>query len=538
MSRERTIVIGLDGGTFKVIDRLVAEGRMPTLERLSREGVRGALESTIITNSFPAWTTCTTGVNPGKHGIFYALLRDRTRYGMKLMNSSDVKARRLWDLLNDAGLKAGVVNVPGTYPPQPLDGFLITDMLTPSLESRLTHPDELKAEMLERLGDYIIDVPIGLGGKDYVRERLHRSIDLREELALWLLDRHDPDFFMCIFTELDRCQHRFWNDADPEHPLFEEGNPYQGVVDEIYERCDRAVGRILDHVGPDARVFIVSDHGFAGYRKNVLINHWLIDQGLLVLKAQPSGPGLLERAVGRVKRAFKAPEPPKDGASYVSKWTTVTNSENDYLERVDWSRTKVYFAQHGGLRINLAGREPSGIVTEAEYPQVVEQIRREIVKLRFPDTGEQIFDTIVTKEEAFEGPFLEDAPDVLIDGSRRSRLRMSLMPGHGLFVDAVHAGHDEVGIFYAVGPGLRKGAAVEGARLLDVTPTVLYQFGLPLTEDMDGRVLEEIFTEEFRSGRSVTRKGTSVVGERSEEVFSEDEREELEGRLRDLGYIN
>ena len=118
MSRERTIVIGLDGGTFKVIDRLVAEGRMPTLERVAREGVRGTLESTIITNSFPAWTTCTTGVNPGKHGIFYALLRDRTRYGMKLMNSSDVKARRLWDLLNDAGLTAGVVNVPGTYPPQ------------------------------------------------------------------------------------------------------------------------------------------------------------------------------------------------------------------------------------------------------------------------------------------------------------------------------------------------------------------------------------------------------------------------------------
>lgn len=536
--KQRTIVIGLDGGTFKVIDRLVAEGRMPVLERIARDGVRGNLESTIITNSFPAWTTCTTGVNPGEHGIFYALLRDRTRYGMKLMNSSDVKARRVWDLFNGAGLKAGVVNVPGTYPPQPLDGFMITDMLTPSLESRLTEPDSLKREMLERLGDYIIDVPIGLGDKDYVRERLHRSIDLREELALWLLDRYDPDFFMCIFTELDRCQHRFWNDSDPGHPLFGEGNPHRGVVDEIYERCDRAVGRILEHVGPDARVFIVSDHGFAGYRKNVLINHWLIDQGLLVLKPAPAGPSLFERALGRIRRALRSQGPPQDGASYVSKWTSVTNSENDYLERVDWSRTKVYFAQHGGLRINLAGREPHGIVTETEYGDVVAQIRREIVKLRFPDTGERIFDAVVTKEEAFSGPFLEDAPDVLIDGPRRSRLRMSLMPGHGLFVDAVHAGHDEVGIFYAVGPGVRRGATVEGARLLDVTPTLLYQSGLPLTEDMDGRVLEEIFTDEFRSDRRIDRFGTSVLTDHSEEVFSEGEREELEGRLRDLGYIN
>jgi predicted AlkP superfamily phosphohydrolase/phosphomutase len=535
---QRTIVIGLDGGTFKVIDRLVAEGRMPALERLARDGVRGTLESTIITNSFPAWTTCTTGVNPGKHGIYYALLRDRTRYGMKLMNSSDVKARRLWDLVNEAGLTAGVVNVPGTYPPQPLDGFMITDMLTPSLESRLTEPDALKAEMLERLGDYIIDVPIGLGDRDYVRARLHKSIDLREELALWLLDRFEPDFFMCIFTELDRCQHRFWNDSDPEHPLFEPGNPWQGVVDEIYERCDRALGRILDHVGPDTRVFVVSDHGFAGYRKNVLINHWLIEQGLLVLKPEPARPSLVERAVGRVRRALKGTEPPRDGASYQSKWTNVTNSENDYLERVDWTRTRVYFAQHGGLRINLAGREPHGIVTEAEYEAVVAQIRREIVKLTFPGTDERIFDTVVTKEEAFSGPFLEDAPDVLVDGARRSRLRMSIMPGHGLFVDAVHAGHDEIGIFYAVGPGVRRGAAVEGARLVDVTPTVLYQFGLPLTEDMDGRVLEEIFTDEFRAGRRVERRGTSVTGDASEEVFSTDEREELEGRLRDLGYIN
>src|SRR5688500_18966865 len=151
--KERAIVLGLDGATFKVIDRLVAEGRMPTLERLARSGVRGTLESTIITNSFPAWSTCTTGVNPGKHGIFYALLRDKTRYGLKLMNSSDVKARRLWDLLGEAGLTSGVVNVPGTYPPQPIRGFMITDMLTPSLESRLTEPDALKGEMLERLGD-------------------------------------------------------------------------------------------------------------------------------------------------------------------------------------------------------------------------------------------------------------------------------------------------------------------------------------------------------------------------------------------------
>src|SRR3954470_386843 len=168
--KQRTIVLGLDGATFKVIDRLIAEGRMPTLERLARDGVRGTLESTIITNSFPAWTTCTTGVNPGKHGIYYALLRDPLRYGMKLMNSSDVKARRVWDLVNEAGLKAGVVNVPGTYPPQRIDGFMITDMLTPSLESRLTEPEGLKAAMLERLGDYIIDVPIGLGDAAYVRE--------------------------------------------------------------------------------------------------------------------------------------------------------------------------------------------------------------------------------------------------------------------------------------------------------------------------------------------------------------------------------
>jgi predicted AlkP superfamily phosphohydrolase/phosphomutase len=536
--KDRVLVLGLDGATFDVIDRLIAEGRMPNLERLARDGVRGKLESTAITNSFPAWSSCTTGVNPGKHGIFYALLRDRTRYGLKLMNSSDVKARRLWNLLNDAGYTTGIVNVPGTYPPQPLDGFLVTDMLTPSLESRLTEPESLKGEMLEALGDYIIDVPIGLGTKEYVRERLHRSIEIREELALWLLERHDPDFFMCIFTELDRCQHRFWNDQDPSHPLYAEGNQFEGVVDEIYERCDRAVGRILEHVGPDATVFVVSDHGFAGYRRNVLINHWLIDQGLLVLQDPPAGPGLLGRAIGRLKRALSPLAPPKDGKTYVSKWTNVTTSENDYLDRVDWSRTRVYFAQHGGLRINLAGREPQGIVTEAEYPAVIGKIRREIVKLRFPDSGEQIFERIVTKEEAFSGPFLEDAPDVLVDGSRRSRLRMSIMPGHGLFVDAIHGGHDRFGIFYAVGKGIKRAATVEDARLLDVTPTVLYRFGAPLTTDMDGRVLEEVFTDEFRRDRTIDRHGTSVLTDRSEEAFSDDEREELEGRLRDLGYIN
>jgi predicted AlkP superfamily phosphohydrolase/phosphomutase len=415
---------------------------------------------------------------------------------------------------------------------------MITDMLTPSLESRLTEPESLKTEMLRQFGDYIIDVPIGSGTGECVRERLHRSISLREELAVWLLDRFDPDFFMCIFTELDRCQHRFWNASDREHPLFVEGDPFQGVVDEIYERCDRAVARIVDRAGPNARIFVVSDHGFAGYQKNVLINHWLMEQGLLTLKEPPARAGILDRAVGRLRRSVRTAAPPSAASGYVSKWNNVTRSENDYLDRVDWSRTKVYFAQHGGLRINLAGREPQGIVAESEVPAIVDQIRHEIVKLRFPGAGERIFDSVVTKEEVFSGPYLEDAPDLLIDGARRTRLRMSILPGKGLFVDAVHAGHDEFGIFYATGPGVRRGTRLEGARLLDITPTILYQFGLPLTEDMDGRVLEEVFTDEFRAGRRIERRGTSLAGENSREVFDDDEREELEGRLRDLGYIN
>jgi len=543
------LIIGLDGATFDLIDPLIARGKLPNLQKLIADGVRGPLESTIPANSFPGWTSCTTGVNPGKHGIYYSLIRQENSYLLKLMSSSDVKARRLWQILNRYGKKTGVINVPGDYPPSEVDGFIVTGMLTPGLDSRLTYPESLKSELLEAIGDYIIDVPISDADKDEIIDRLHYALDRRIAAADYLMKRFDWDFFMVVLTELDRAQHLYWADMDVEHPLHtqEGGEKFGRAIESVYEHCDRGIGELMKNIDWQTRVLIVSDHGFAAHYKRFFINRWLLQKGLLALKDEFRSNGLTARLGRKVRSTFYVLRSTLEiehrtsnverRAPNVSKWQRKIENENSTLSRIDWSRTKIYFAQHGGLRVNLRGREPEGIVEPgAEYQSLIEQVRSELLKLRLPDSNQLIFDRVVSKEEVYWGPFLDSAPDLIPIGKERCQLSKDIDQKH-LFIDIPRGGHDKYGILIASGPNIARGRKIEGAHLMDITPTALYMLDCPITEDMDGRVLEELFEEDFPSRRPLRREGLSQLQAGDTSAFTAEEERELEERLRGLGYI-
>lgn len=539
---ERALVIGLDGFTFSVVDRLVADGRMPVIERLMREGVRAPLESTVMPNSFPGWTSCTTGCNEGQHGIFMPLVRRADNFSMKAMDATDVRRKTVWEILSDRGRQSLVVNDPCSYPPQRIDGWVVSGMTTPDASVAWTQPPDLKESLLAEVPDYIIDVNLFGQTRAAILDELFESVDARMRAAMWLLESKDWELAWITFTESDRVQHRFWADQQPDHPRYEPEFPT--AVDEMYVKLDGAVGRLVDAVPAGTHVFLVSDHGFAPFYCAFDVTGWLIANGYTVQRAAKAGikkalasVGLLDEAVAAYRRFRRVVEQEaRHGVDRMRDVEDEAATGKSYVD-VDWGQTKAYATLDGGIRVNVRGREPHGIVDRADADRLAAEIREQLAAEKFPN-GEPVFESVMLAGECFAGPYADRGPDVVIPP--RTDAYSGPVTGHRFLVDQHRNSgeHARYGVFVAWGPGIEPGGTVSSARLIDVAPTVLSSMGEPPTVEMDGRVLAEVFDSAFRSTHDFAPRGSSAKDDAgADEGLSEDEEALVEERLRGLGYI-
>ena len=553
--KPKVFVIGVDGATFDLLDPWVAEGRLPNFARLLENGARGLLQSTVIPNSFPGWTSCTTGVNPAKHGIFNALIRKNVNeYRMSVVNARDIRYERVWQLLSREGLRVGVVNVPCSYPPVPVNGFLIGGMLSPSLESDFTYPEGLIKEVAENVGDYVIDLRSKHIPRDQMRDELLRSVDVRGDAMEYLLRTRDLDFAMLVFTETDRAQHYFWADMDSSHPAHtkERGERFGDVIRRVYESVDAQIGRLLETVGPDCQVYIVSDHGFGAQPHYVYINRYLMQTGYLrSLIVETAGQrarastrdlldkvGLLGAARSVRNTLFGVPETAVVADLKFGQLASKRSNIDRIIENVDWAQTTAYALVPRGVRINLKGREPNGVVDPSEYESVRDRLIGDLKLLSYPD-GEPVFDRVYRREDVMSGPYLELAPDV-VTCMTVGVPSCHLEPKEVFAVNTGATGsHTDWGVLIAHGPGIDAGADVAGARLMDVTPTALYALDVPINDDMDGQPVLGLFTDEFQAKHKMRFRENAVVqdGERVD-PFSPAEEDEIMDQLKGLGYIN
>jgi predicted AlkP superfamily phosphohydrolase/phosphomutase len=555
VTKPKVLVIGIDGATFDLVDPWVREGRLPALGRLIGRGARGALESTVIPNSFPGWTSCTTGVNPARHGIFNALIRKNlNEYRMSVVNARDIRAERVWQILSRDGFRVGVVNVPCSYPPVEVNGYLIGGMLSPSLDSDFTHPPGLMAEILEATRDYVIDLRTKHIPREQMRDELLYSVDKRGDAIEFLLRSYDVDFAFYVFTETDRAQHYFWADMDSTHPAHDPARAATvgSTIRDVYERVDAQVGRIVELVGDETQIYIVSDHGFGPQTLNVYVNRFLIEKGYMHLhKSEQVGRdlrratrdlldkvGLLDAARTARDRVLGEPETARASDLKGGQLATKRSNVDRIVEQIDWSRTTVYALVPRGVRINLAGREPGGIVRPEDYDATRERAMGDLAALRYP-SGEPVFDRVFRREEVMDGPYLEYAPDI-VTSMRVGVPACHLEPREVFAINRGATGsHTDWGVLIAAGPGIRAGVEIAGARLLDVTPTTLYSLGVPLNDDMDGRPLLDLFTDEFNAMRTLDTRARSG-GDLADRVdpYTVEEEDEIMDRLKGLGYIN
>jgi len=571
---QRVFVVGLDGATFDLIGPWVSKGLLPNFARCMHEGAYGPLESTIPSMTAQAWTSFLTGKNIGKHGLADFTMRRPGSYDLRVVDARLRDGDSLWKLLSDAGKRVIVINVPMTYPPEPVNGMLISGMDAPSVESSFIFPASMRQELLTAFPAYRIEPK----GREFLQkgqfaqflENLLAIEETRFEVARWLLRRHPWDFFMVVFRATDYVQHWFWKHMDSDHPQRAPGDEaFADAILQVYQRMDEMLGAFLDELDDDVVFALMSDHG-AGPASNTIVylNTWLRDLGLLRFKTE-SEKGVVGLAA-RVKRLLVSTilwgaytelrrQLPSGWKDRLKEWFPQIERKVHSLvlfSEIDWPRTMAYSQElRGTIWINLKGREPQGIVEPGdEYERLCKTLSEGLYELRDPETGETIVEHVYRKEEMYSGPYMDRIPDLIIGFKKkqgkflyhtgRGALSSRRSPVQTLSAEALrrdlrpNGRHTVHGLFLFRGKPIRRGIEVKGPRIMDIAPTILHLMGQPIPSDMDGKVLTEILSPDFCASNPVQFKETAAQAPHEGTAsYSEEEEREIEERLKGLGYI-
>lgn len=540
MKQARVLIFGIDGATFDLIRPWAAAGHLPNLARLIETGVHGDLESTLPPVTSPAWPTFMTGCNPGKHGVFDFIRPQGDSFG--LVNSTSIRQPTIWQILSELGLKVGAMNVPVTYPPHPVNGFMITGLLSPTRGGDVCYPADLISRYEETLGPYRIAprVQYSPGSEGPFIADMYDLIDTHGRWGLHLMQAEPWDLFMLHFLSLDVMQHAVWRFMDTSHPRHEPG-PFENAIRDGYARVDTAIGKMLDQVGEDTVVLLMSDHGFGPLHAIVNLNNFLMEKGLLKLKrdlwtqakAFAFRKGITPATVFRWLSRLKL----QNIVARVSKGTRnkVMGKFLSY-DSVDWSRTLAYSMGHvGQIYLNVAGREPNGIVRPEERPEVLKKVMDTLGKLT-GENGQPLVTKLIPRTETYHGRHAEHGPDLHVVLDEYKMISFPLFATNGKIVTQQIRGdsgcHRSEGIFIASGAGIRHGESITGANLMDLAPTILHLLGQPVRSEMDGRVLTEILETPSHI------RYTEAQPDLSQETgLDRDETAEVEERLRSLGYL-
>lgn len=540
----RLFVIGIDGATFEVLSPLIRKEVLPNLAEVLRKGSYGELESTIPPVTIPAWVSMVTGKNPGKLGLFDLLKRRPEDYRVVPAEIRSWEHPPFWAILNRHGISTGLMNIPGTYPPRRVEGFIVTGMFTPSERHCFTYPPELVKELNEAVSHYDIDV----GQWQYFDEGrflrdLYRVTEKRMRALMYLMKSHPCDFYMAVFTCTDRLQHVLWKRWD--------------FLESYWIWFDGLLGEILRRFGEETTFFFVSDHGFGPIRRTFYVNEWLRRRGYLIVKRDVKTESFIEvgRAVemlyyklGRLKVVYPLASILNKllGMGRLRYYTYDYLSKDRLVNWTDWAKTKAFALVHtphyGHIYINVKGKMPQGCVDPEDYEEVREEIIEELSRLRDPSTGEAVKIRVYRREELYEGPYVNEAPDIIfvIDDFE---CEVDPKLGHPSIFDERASDprwtgtHKRDGVFIAYGPDIRKGHRIEGAKIADVAPTILHFLGAPIPGDVDGRVLFEIFEEGSEAAGRPPVYELPGMGVKTGPNLGEEDRKLIMERLRRLGYI-
>ena len=487
----KTLLIGLDGATWDVLDPLLLKGVLPTISRITTGGAKGVLQSTIPPVTGPAWVSLATGKNPGKTGVIdFFNKRGST---LKPVMSSDFNPS-FWDYLPGT---VGIVNFPMLFPPYSIDGFMVSGLnLFDSRNS--TFPKSLKKAIDIIAPGYKSTFNYHEVDEDVFFKKVYAILKERIAVVLYLLKEMPVDVFIIIFSCTDWVQHVMWKHTDPLHPLYDPdiSPQYNEQVITFWKAMDTAIKTIMDKAG-DANIFLVSDHGFGPHDQQFNLAKWLQEKGYMSLAHD----SLKKRGSRVIQWAITTPA----GAlipSRLKKWIT---RNVPALLPVDSEASAAYCLGHtipfGGIYIN-------------DYT-IKDTLIKDLTNIE-KDIQKKVSVSIFLPKEMYYGEKIDQLPDILFTiNGWRCTITESTVEGP-LFKEEPfaknHTGSHRVnGIFAAYGPDIRP-QSVGAISIYDIAPTLLHMHNVPIPTDMDGKVLD-LFTTDSGIATKV------VYQEREKEVI-------------------
>jgi predicted AlkP superfamily phosphohydrolase/phosphomutase len=477
-------VLGLDCAAPEVI---FGDERLVNLRRLMDLGVYGRLESVIPPITVPAWMCMGTSQDPGSLGVYgFRNRSDHSYEKLAIANSASIKASAIWDHLAREGKKAIIVGVPPNYPPRRVNGISVGCFLTPdTVKNEFTYPAELKEKINELVGEYPVDVKnfrVDEDKKDGLKQQIFDMSRKQWQVVRWLLAEREWDYFHFVDIGLDRMHHAFWDYFDPEHVRFQPGNRYQDAIPEYYRWLDQQIGEVLELLDDDTILLVVSDHGAQRLDGGFAINEWLIREGFLVLNEYPKTPTPFENL------------------------------------NVNWSQTRAW--SEGGyyarVFFNVEGREPQGVIPQSEYESFQDQMKARLEAL--PGEGGQPLKSLVFKPREIYRDVRNVAPDLIVHLGELYWRSIGTVGHAKLHLQENDTGpdgcnHSQYGMFILTAPNCPLSGEYEGARLLDIAPTLLDLAGYEIPDSMQGRSLVAGM-EKKSSGGGADDEGERIVHDR------------------------
>jgi predicted AlkP superfamily phosphohydrolase/phosphomutase len=513
------IVLGVDGLDWELVQDWSARGRLPVLRSLLEQS--HALLFGESNRALPGsvWTDIGTGVSAAKHGFQHEEQLRLGSYQIEKVDASRVASPPFYKTLSEAGIRCAVVDFPVDYPIEGFNGLQVVDWAS---EFKLWHfetrPRSLAAQLEARYGRHpLTHYPGTRGGLDNLlalKLDLLRGIDIKRRFCVDLLQQRAHEFIFFNFCELHKAGHFFWQFHDREHPQFTAAEPR--LVDslrETYEHMDRALGSVLQQLASDDDLILLTDRGmYADHRGDHLVDEILVKLGLAAQRGQSTSPAsgswrkrlLAARAATQAYRSVAQKLPHKVREALLPFHRAMIGAPAPW----DWTRTQIFRLPSVGnsyLRVNLAGREPAGIVTPgAQYNALLAQIETQFRALVDPSTGESVVEDVYFPTDHFQGPKSNELPDVAIVWSSRRPINaaksdaLGTVSGQQMVERSGNHRPEGFALFRGPSFGARVRTGQGDAR--QIAPAILNVFGIQAPAHYDLPAPESILTSPLPHG--------------------------------------
>ena len=498
----KIVVIGLDGASFDLIDPWINQSKLPNLQRLIADGVRGRLRSCLPPVTSPNWKCYSTGKNPGKLGIFWWENIDFKNRTITIPRSR-IHTKEIWDYISESGGKVGIINMPLTYPPKKVNGFMIAGG-PDAADDNFAYPRELEPRLRNEF-KYRVHPTLRSNwsqSEKAVREAF-TLMERRFSTAKALEQEYKLDFLHLTIFYINGLHHDLWNDE---------------IVARAWQVLDRNIGALLQAF-PGCNVIIMSDHGSNEIHQVFYLNTWLEKQGYLKTSASLWLPRLLYRLGLNEVSLFRVAQKlhlrkiiskvlPRQVRDNIPSAIGTIEMEHK-ADKVVWDKSKALASGQGPLYLARADAE------------LRDELISKLENLTNPLTGSKIARTVYKREDIYQGEFLAEAPNLIIDQYPHTHIRGSIGKKN-IFEQPQRwrAENTVEGVFIAHGPDFRQGIEISNVSILDLAPTILHQMGIAVPTDMDGRVLKEI----LRDGSEPARREVRYQEVESEEIRREKKR--------------